>query len=62
MEKWQKRMIEAMKNLQDACNLNTEWTNCKKCPFRNYCDSIETDYDITPASDNFINTSYKGFL
>lgn len=53
MEEWQKKMIEAMKNLQDACNLNTEWENCKKCPFRNYCDSIETDYDITPGSDKF---------
>jgi acetyl-CoA carboxylase beta subunit len=56
MEEWQKKMIEAMKNLQDACNMNDEWAKCNECPFRAYCDSIELDYDITPTSDSFLDT------
>ena len=59
MEEWQKKIIEAMKNLRDACNLNLDWEGCKKCPFRDYCDSIETDYDITPGSDKFMNASFE---
>lgn len=53
---WKEKMIEAMKNLQDACNMNDEWAKCNECPFRAYCDSIEVDYDITPDSDSFLDT------
>ena len=51
---WKEKMIKAMKDLQDACNENPNWADCKDCPFRDYCDSIEMEYDITPASDDFL--------
>ena len=53
---WKEKMAEAMKNLQDACNMNTEWAKCNECPFYTYCDSIEADWNITPSDDDFLDT------
>ncbi len=51
---WKEKMIKAMKDLQDACNSTPSWANCKDCPFYDYCNSIKIKYDITPASDDFL--------
>jgi hypothetical protein len=51
---WKEKMTEAMKNLQNACNENPNWADCKDCPFRIYCDSMEADWNITPADNDFL--------
>ena len=48
------KMKEAMQMVADACNLNTDWCDCKYCPFRTYCDAMEIQIGITPADENFI--------
>ena len=37
---WKEKITKAMKDLQDACNENPNWADCKDCPFRIYCDSM----------------------
>lgn len=48
------KMLEAMKAIQEACNMNTAWADCDKCPFRVYCDAIEQNDLQIPASLKFI--------
>ena len=49
-----KAMKEAMKMIYAACKQNDEWANCQYCPFKDYCDVIETWVGRTPADKNFI--------
>ena len=48
------KMKDAMWMVMNACNLNDEWANCQYCPFKEYCDVIETWVGRTPADENFI--------
>lgn len=44
---WIKEMKEAMLKLQKACEKNTEWTECHKCPFYDYC-PMSRGEQVTP--------------
>lgn len=37
---WIETMKQAMATLQNACQSNTEWSACNKCPFDRYCTAL----------------------
>lgn len=37
---WKQKMIEAMKQMSEACQENSEWTKCAACPFDEYCTAL----------------------
>ena len=49
---WIEQMKEAMRAVSDACSVNKNFSDCKKCPFCVYCDTIiSKNYDIPEAWD-----------
>lgn len=40
MKEWQKKMWEAMKQMQAACEDNPHWNDCQKCPFDKCCTAL----------------------
>ncbi len=40
MMEWQKKMLEGMRLMQEACNKNSDWTKCHTCPFDLYCTAL----------------------
>ena len=45
---WIKEMKEAMLKLQKACEKNTTWADCYKCPFDEYCTILDKAGSDTP--------------
>lgn len=37
---WQKKMLEGMRLMQEACSDNGHWTKCHICPFDSYCTAL----------------------
>ena len=37
---WKEKMRNGMEMIRDACEGNTDWDNCPKCPFKNLCNAI----------------------
>lgn len=50
------KMEEAMMLLQKACESNEEWANCVRCPFVDYCNTLEEAGFGTPDDDDFLNS------
>lgn len=48
------KIKEAMVLLHEACKMNDEWIYCTKCPFKDYCDTLEEAGFGTPDEDEFI--------
>ena len=48
------KIKEAMTLLHEACKMNDEWVKCSKCPFNDYCDTLEEAGFGTPDEDEFI--------
>lgn len=47
---WKKQIAEGMKMIIAGCKKNETWTNCRDCPFDEFCSAIdksgETNYSI----------------
>lgn len=37
---WQKKMLEGMRLMLEACGENNQWSNCYRCPFDEYCTAL----------------------
>ena len=40
MNQWQKKMLEGMRLMQEACKENGQWNQCCECPFDAYCTAL----------------------
>ena len=40
MNQWQKKMLEGMRIMQEACKDNEHWNQCCECPFDKFCTAI----------------------
>ena len=52
------KIKEAMTLLHEACKMNDEWIKCSKCPFVDYCDTLEEAGFGTPDEDEFLEQLY----
>ena len=45
---WKEKVLVGMKLIKEGCHESTDWTNCKDCPFDEFCDYIadKTKYEI----------------
>ena len=40
-EENRQKMITAMEMMREACNANTSWDGCEKCPFNSFCTALQ---------------------
>ena len=40
-EENRQKMITAMQMMQEACQDNTAWADCEKCPFDSFCTALQ---------------------
>lgn len=40
MKEWQKKMVQGMRLMQEACAENGAWNECKNCPFGHFCTAL----------------------
>ena len=48
MMDWQKKMLDGMRLLREACRENKEWDKCQKCPFDEYCTALMNEKLVDP--------------
>lgn len=58
MMEWQKKMLEGMRLMQEACAEVGSWNDCRKCPFGRYCDTLMENDDI----DSFMGLQDKEWI
>lgn len=51
MMDWQKKMLEGMRLMLEACGENNQWSNCpRRCPFNDYCTALMDASAIDPLT------------
>lgn len=50
MMDWQKKMLEGMRLMLEACGENDQWHNCHRCPFDEYCTALMDAAQIDPLT------------
>ena len=52
-EENRQKMITAMKMMREACNANSAWADCEKCPFDSYCTALQHHAVEVYGEDNY---------
>lgn len=46
---WKEKILSAMLEIQSACRMNGEWSECHNCPFNTYCTVLITETGLEPS-------------
>ena len=56
-EENRQKMITAMQMMKEACNNNTAWADCSKCPFDSFCTAL-----MRAAVELYDEKNYEEFI